>query len=185
MKPQPIMVIPEPEFEDLSPVMKTLTDRQRRFVVAWCHTGNRELAAKLAGYAGEIGETKLDVGAFKVWHNPKVQEAIREHSRTTLASFLPAASKALQDGLELGDVKDRAALAVKIFERSGLGFNQMMEHKVTHVDESREDMIKELIKIAKRRGQDPAELIGNAADFVEPIEAEFTEVENDQASDGL
>ena len=170
----PPMIMPEPEFDSLGPCMKVLTDKQRRFVIAWCHTGNRELSAKLAGYAGEIGETKLDVGAFRAWHHPQVQEAIREHSRNTLASFLPAASQAIQQGLELGEIKDRAALAVKIFERSGLGFNQMMEHKVTHVDESREDVIKELIKIAKRRGQDPTELIGNAAEF---IEGEYQEVD--------
>jgi hypothetical protein len=168
------MIMPEPNIEDLGPAMKVLTDRQRRFVIAWCHTGNRELSAKLAGYAGEIGEIKLDVGAYRAWHSPKVQEAIREHSRNTLASFLPAAAQAIQQGLELGEVKDRAALAVKIFERSGLGFNQMMEHKVTHVDESREDMIRELISIAKRRGLDPQELIGNAGKF---IEAEVTEVD--------
>lgn len=165
--------IPLPELEDLGPAMRALTDRQRRFVVAFFHTGRRELAAHIAGYAGDLGTNLLGVSAYSVWHQPKVQAAIKEFGESSiLGGLVPMAFSALEDALTRGDMKEKTKAAQIVMDRTG--FHAKSEQIVRTPDKSRIEQIKEIVRLCKEQGMDPRKLIGGAVDF---IDADFTEVD--------
>lgn len=163
------ITIPDPELADLGPAMRALTPKQRHFVLAYFHVGKRERAAFMAGYAGEEGSNKLGVSAYVVWHHPKVQAAIKEHASGALVGMLPGAIARLHQIMQDGGDKDGLKAIQLITDRTG--FHATTEMKVTHVDESREDTIREIVRMAREQGLDPRVLIGGAADF---IDADFT-----------
>jgi phage terminase small subunit len=158
--------IPMPETSDLGPAMRALNERQRKFVVAYFHTGSREKAAYIAGYAGELNSNLIGVSAYSVWHNPKVQTAIKEFGeQSVLAGLVPLAFAALESALQLGDNKDKITAAKIVMDRTG--FHAKSEVITSKGTQTREDQIKEIVRLAKLQGLDPRKLIGGAVDFID------------------
>jgi phage terminase small subunit len=146
--------------------MRAVNDRQRKFVIAYYHTGNREKAAEIAGYAGAPGTNLLAVSAFNVWHQPKVQAAIKEFGeQSVIAGLVPLAFAALEKALKLGDVKESTKAAQMVLDRTG--FHAKSEQIVTAPSKTREEQILEIIRICKVNGLDPRKLIGGAVDFID------------------
>ena len=168
------LLVPMPEPDDFGPAMRACTTKERAFVVAYFHTGKRELAAQIAGYAGEAGSNQLGVSAFQVWHRPRVQQAIQEFASTSiLMGLVPMATAVMQDVLERGDHKEKLKAAQMVFDRTG--FHALQEVKVTKIDGTdREAKVRKLIALAKKLGKNPRDLIGNLADVVD---ADFAAVE--------
>lgn len=158
--------IPLPDTSELGPAMRALNERQRRFVVAFYHTGSRERAAHIAGYAGDLGSNLLGVSAYSVWHQPKVQIAIKEFGESSvLGGLIPMAFAALEDALRSGDTKEKTKAALAVMDRTG--FHAKSEQIIRQPDKSRADQIKEIIRLCVERGMDPRKLIGGAVDFVD------------------
>lgn len=165
-----IVHLPMPEPDELGPCMRALNERQRKFVVLYFHTGSRERAALQAGYAGGTEDDRarnlLGVSAYSVWHQPKVQAAIKEFGeQCVLAGLVPMAFTALEEALKLGDVKEKTAAAKIVMDRTG--FHAKSETIVRQPDRSRVDQIKEIVRLCKLQGIDPRTLIGGAVDFVD------------------
>lgn len=168
--PTEIVHLPMPEHEDLGPAMRALNERQRKFVVLYFHTGSREKAASLAGYAGGFEDDKarnlLGVSAYGVWHQPKVQLAIKEFGeQCVLAGLVPMAFAALENALKMGDVKEQTKAAQIVMDRTG--FHAKSEQIIREPDRDRVAQIKEIVRLCKLQGLDPRQLIGGAVDFVE------------------
>jgi hypothetical protein len=173
--------IPLPDQSDLGPAMRALNERQRRFVVAYFHTGNRERAAHIAGYAGDLGSNMLGVSAYSVWHQPKVQTAIKEFGESSvLGGLLPMAFAALEDALKSGDHKEKTKAALAVMDRTG--FHAKSEQIIRTPDKSRIDQIKDIMRLAKEQGLDPRKLIGGAVDFVD---ADFEIVDKSEGKKAL
>jgi|GEM_PF-4987308 len=165
-----VIHVPMPEFEDLGPAMRTLNERQRKFVILYFHTGSRERAALQAGYAGGTEDEKarnlLGVSAYSVWHQPKVQAAIKEFGeQCVLAGLVPLAFTALEDALKRGDVKERTKAAQIVMDRTG--FHAKSETIVTPNARDRAEQIREIIRLCKLQGLDARQLIGGAVDFID------------------
>lgn len=158
---------------DLGPAMKALTDKQRRFVVAWFSMGSREKAAYAAGYAGEPESNLLGVSAYQVWHHPKVQAAIKEFAEASmLYGMIPGAMAAIENVLADPTHKDYVKTAQLVLDRTG--FHATMEHRVTHTHtDDRAGMVKRLQELAAKVGQDPRALLQKMTDVQD---ADFDEV---------
>lgn len=165
-----VVHVPMPEHDELGPCMRALNERQRKFVVLYFHTGSRERAALQAGYAGgtedAVKRNMLGVSAYGVWHQPKVQSAIKEFGeQCVLAGLVPMAFTALEEALRTGDIKERTKAAQIVMDRTG--FHAKSETIVRQPDRSRVEQIKEIVRLCKLQGIDPRNLIGGAVDFVE------------------
>ncbi len=165
-----VVHVPMPEHDDLGPAMRALNERQRKFVVLYFHTGSRERAALQAGYAGGTDDPKalnlLGVSAFSVWHQPKVQAAIKEFGeQCVLAGLVPLAFVALENALKMGDVKEQTKAAQIVMDRTG--FHAKSETIVRQPDKDRVAQIREIVRLCKLQGLDPRTLIGGAVDFVD------------------
>lgn len=165
-----VVHVPMPEHDELGPAMRVLNERQRKFVVLYFHTGSRERAALQAGYAGNMEDDRqrnlLGVSAYSVWHQPKVQAAIKEFGeQCVLAGLVPLAFTALEDALKRGDVKEKTKAAQIVMDRTG--FHAKSETIVRTPDRSRVEQIKEIVRLCKLQGLDPRQLIGGAVDFVD------------------
>lgn len=158
--------IPLPDQNDLGPAMRAINERQRRFVVAFYHTGNRERAAHIAGYAGDLGTNMLGVSAYSVWHQPKVQLAIKEFGESSvLGGLIPMAFAALEDALRSGDHKEKTKAALAVMDRTG--FHAKSEQIIRTPDRTRAEQIKEIMRLCAENGMDARKLIGGAVDFVD------------------
>lgn len=181
------LLISVPDVEDLGPAMRALSPRQRKFVIAYFHTGDRRASARMSGYS-DPNENALGVTAHRVFHNAKVQEAMREYGReTALGALIPTAFKAIEEALAQGDTKEKIKAAGMVLDRTG--FHATMEHKVVKVDETREQTIRSIMKLAKEQGLDPRTLIGGAVDFLPEdaklVDAEVVTVEPASSDEGL
>lgn len=163
------LTLPMPALSDLGPAMQALTTLQRRFVVAWFVSGQREKAAHMAGYAGEPGDNLLSVSAHQVWHNPRVQAAIIEYAKSSLKGLVPAALIALKSVIEDGGHKDRVKAVGMILNRVGL--HETTEQVVVHQQESREEQLMRITEKARALGLDPKIVLGGAASFMQKAEA--------------
>lgn len=168
--PTEVVHLPMPEHQELGPAMRALNERQRKFVVLYFHTGSREKAAASAGYAGGFEDEKarnlLGVSAYAVWHQPKVQLAIKEFGeQCVLAGLVPMAFAALENALKMGDVKEQTKAAQIVMDRTG--FHAKSEQIIREPDRDRVAQIKEIVRLCKLQGLDPRQLIGGAVDFVD------------------
>ena len=156
------------------PAMVALpTDRQRAFVIALLDTGgiNHTKAAQLAGYEG--GTDSLRVTAHRVFHDERVQAAIREEANRRLhaASGL-AVCVLVEIASSSPQPKDRIKAAQAILNRTGM--HEKTEHKVTTTDISKtdEELVKRAKELAKQFGMDESQLLGDMG----IVDAEYTEV---------
>lgn len=160
------IAIPVPEIEELGPAMRALNERQRRFVIAFFVTGRREKAAHIAGYAGEPDSNLIGVSAYSVWHQPKVQAAIKEFGeQSIMAGLVPMATAVLEDAMKKGDIKEQTKAALAIMDRTG--FHAKSEQIIRQPDRTRLEEIREIVRLCHAQGLDPRKLIGGALDFVD------------------
>jgi phage terminase small subunit len=153
--------------------MKALTEKQRRFVVAWFVTGQREKAAHMAGYAGDEGTNLLEVSAHQVWHNARVQAAIIEYAKSALKGMVPIALHGLKTIMEDGGHKDRLKAISMTLNRTGLHETTEVQH--VHTNETREEQLMRITEKARSLGLDPDKLLGGGRAFVtQPVPAGMT-----------
>lgn len=168
----------DPEVETLGPAMLSLTEQQRRFVVAYTMAGHQgaTAAARAAGYSDN--EDAAKVRAFHLLRNPKVADALKEWTATAVAgrgAFIGLqALEAIAQDAEHRDQFKAAATLLAI-----AGFAAKTEHQVTVTDErSDRDVIGSILGLANQLGIDARPLLGRAgADVidVEAVEAESGE----------
>lgn len=166
-----------PSEADLGPAMQKLTEKQRRFVMAWIQLGgkNQTRAAMSAGYNFDPNNTNsIEVIASNLAHNPRVQEAMLELARAGIQG--KGAVVAMETLLEIAsnpaaEKKDRIAASNSILSRAGIG--EKTEHKVavTHEDITDRQALKKLEDFSKKFGLDPVKVIDSVT-----IEADFEEV---------
>lgn len=176
-------IITVPSDYDCGPAMKKLNDRQRGFVTAMLDFGGRNntRAARAAGYDG-VDEV-LRVTAYRLAHDPKIQEAIKEEGEKRLNAGTIMAVNILFDILDdaTTETKDRLKAVEMVLNRTGLHTKTEQKVTVTHKDETSKEMIAEIKLLSERLGIDPQKLLGNNA----VIEAEFVEIDENSLDDIL
>jgi phage terminase small subunit len=167
----------------MGPAMRALNERQRKFVIAFFHTGKRGPAAAMAGYA----TLNINQAAYQVWHDQKVQAALREFAHgSQIGTLIPEAFKVLEQALSGNASKEQLKAAGMVMDRTG--FHALAEVKVTHEVQSREELIRQVNRDATALGLNAKELLGGATDFVTDVEyKEVTgqEPESELAGTGL
>lgn len=168
----------------MGPAMQKLTEKQRRFVMAWIQLGgkNQTRAAMSAGYNFDPNKTNsIEVIASTLAHNPKIQEAMLELARAGIQG--KGSVIAMETLLEIAsnpaaEKKDRIAASNSILSRAGI--SEKTEHKVavTHQDITSDQAIKKLEDFSKKYGLDPAKVIESVT-----IDAEFEEVKDEEPGD--
>ena len=157
---------------ELGPAMRRLNEKQQNFVYAMIEFGglNNSKAAQAAGYEG--GPDSLKVTGYRLAHDSKIQEAMREMGPRMLNAGLFIAARFVLETIDNPqiDTKDRLKAAEMVMNRTGM--HATSEHKVavTHKDETSDEMIKRIEALSKNLGIDSKKLLGNI------IEAEFEEV---------
>lgn len=160
-------------------------DRWRAFVVALLDVdatrGRYTEAARRAGF--DQNPAALQVTAFRMAHDTRVQEAVQEEARKRLNSNLPLALKAAEDILLDTNHKDRALMVKTVFDRTGL--HGITETKHTHEfigDDAA--LLQRAVILAERLGIPIAQLIGRSAALKltgpQVQEAEFVEVKKEE-----
>lgn len=151
--------------------MRALTGMQRRFVLAYFHLGKREPALTAAGCASPPGSEALGATAYRIWHSPRVQAAIKEFADGQLVAGIPEAVGAIIEGVNGIGSKDAVAAAKVLLDRT---MPVVQQHEVIHVREDHTSLLKEVLSLAKMLGKDPKELLGGGMAF---IDADYKEVE--------
>lgn len=178
----PVAVV-VPDEACLGPAMLKLTERQQKFVMAMIELGGvgHARAAISAGYSYNPDKpNKIEVQAYCLAHDEKIQDAIKEVGIRMLNA---GAILAVKTVLEIADnpqaeMKDRLKAAEMIMNRTGL--HALTEHKATvvHKTEKTADMVRFVETMAGKLGLDPVKLIGNCV-----IEGDFEEMPEDDLSD--
>lgn len=163
----------------MGPAMQKLTEKQRRFVIAWIQLGgkNQTRAAMSAGYNFDPKNTiSIENVASQLAHNPRIQEAMLELARQGVQG--KGAVIGMETLIEIAsnpaaEKKDRIAASNSLLSRAGI--SEKTEHRVavTHQDITSDEAIKKLADLSKKFGLDPAKVIGSVV-----IDADFEEVKN-------
>lgn len=148
----PGIKIEAPDPELLGPAMSALTEKQRKWVVAYAMCGDATVAAREAGYSDEGNGCKV-IG-FNLARNPKVIDALSEWSRGALngrGAFV--AVQALIEIAQDPEHTDRFKAADSLADR--VGFARQTSHQVTveHIDQRSDD---ELLRIVNQAFARPA-----------------------------
>lgn len=168
---------------DYGPAMLACSERQRRYVeIMVAHPeAAQAAAARRAGYGlPDTNHNTMKQIGFKVAHNPKVIEAIREvaSQRLNTSTLLAASVLAKIAASPTAQDKDKIKAALGLLDRTGFGAQQNIN--VTKTVTRKIDVSAAADKIAEFRRKFPeqfAKLIGGetvAAPAV--IDGEFTEV---------
>lgn len=175
---------------DIGPAMKALpNDRWRRFVLAMFELGDLGYykAAIEAGVTGTPGAVK--VTAYRMAHDPRVQEAFHEEASRRLGAGKIVATHNLLKIASNPMHKDQLRAITAILDRTGL--HATTEHKVqvNNKSETDEAMIARIKELADKMGLDQTKLLGHNPPAIAPpkpeearkaeavVEGEFTEVE--------
>lgn len=167
---------PGEEDGKLGPKMSALTEKQREFVRYLVERGDRDHThcAKLAGYSANSANS-LRVTAHHLFHDERIQEAIREESQRRLVGMLPLATRIVGDILASEDAKDenRLKAAGMVMDRGGM--HQVQEQK--HSLEFDVEQVKLLAALARTMNIPVEKLLGKRLAALAPpaIEAEFEE----------
>lgn len=156
------------------PAMRKLNDRQRAFVVAMLDFGGLDntKAAEAAGYsAGD--RNSLRRVAYRLAHDPDIQEAIKEEGQNRLnSSGIMAVNTLLEIANDAGtEKKDKLKAIEMIMNRIGMSAKTEHNVNVTRKDLTSDEMIKRIGMLAGKLGVDPQKLLGGP-----PVDAEFTEI---------
>ena len=193
------MTVVLPDEGTFGPAMLALpSDRQRAFVLALLEQGGRggfQRAYIQAGYSGEGGVVR--VSAWKLAHDDRIQEAIREEAQKRLGGAGILATSVLVEMLNDDATKKplRAKIAGMILNRVGL--HEKTEHKVSVKKEMTEaDKLAAIEKLAGILGVDAKTLLGEQYSLQadkqiskpahDMVDAEFTVVEEvEPTSEGI
>ena len=145
--------------EQFGPAMAALTEKQRLFVLAMAADplGNATKWAKAAGYA-DIDANPRVKGHLNL-HNPKVEAAILEVSRSMLATVGPALATAGMIRLARNPKHPAHARAVEMLANR-VGLHEVQEIHVKRSDETAEAKVARIRQMAEMLGIDPAQLLG-------------------------
>ena len=167
-------VIPHPDSRDeakLGPAMRKLTIRMRNFVWAMLSpTGNGDLnhmeAARIAGYSGD--NNVLKVTGYWLYHDDRIQAAMREEGHARLGAAVPVATAMLVQ-IATTSIKEGSRLKAiqMILNRAGLPEISKHEVSVKH-EMSEEEKIERAIRLAKDLGLDPRALLGKVGVTLPP-----------------
>lgn len=170
------------EIAGLGPAMLALNERQRlliKTVVDYPEMTHGD-AAKYAGYGGEKAAANPDIlrqCAFQALSSEKMIAALQEEVSRRYRSR--GAIVGLNVMLEIAADpahKDRLRAADMLASRAG--FHSVQEHRVTHTDQTGEEMVEKIRRLAVVLGVDPARLLGGnvsretSVDTVKVIEHE-------------
>lgn len=166
----------------LGPAMLALNERRREFVMALLEQGdmNYAKAYMAAGYTTEYSSAKS--AASRLAHDPAVQAAIAEESRSRLQAGLLGSVSALvqiaEGGLSASN-KDRLTAIRMIMDRGGLPVETISTQRhVVELDDKA--LIAKVKGLALELGLDATRLLGSAG----VVDAEFTQVVKD-TTEGL
>jgi phage terminase small subunit len=154
--------------------LQALTPLQRKFVDAYVELGGRKgaEAARLAGYGGDRNTLKAQ--AWKLLHEPKVLDAIREEADVKLRCGAVLGASVLSEIADDPTHKDRFKAAQALLDRAGL-LVKHEQHIVVEHTASDQEKIARIVTMAKGLGLDPAVLLGQAG--IQYVDAEFAAVE--------
>jgi phage terminase small subunit len=169
--------LPLPDDAALGPAMKELTEHQQNFVIAMTEMGVSEptAAARLAGYGGTDQSTKT--AAKRLMRNPAVLAGLREEADKFLRGSVVIAARALQEIALDRNHRDRLKAADMLLNRADLIVKTTHEVIVTD-KRTPDDVVAQIIEIARRTGQDPKALLGYDPKLP-VVEAEFVEVSSE------
>ena len=173
--------------------MRACTERQRLFVLNLLEYGddNFTRAAQAAGYSDPGAHSNtIHSTAYRLAHDPRVQEAYQEESKKRLNSGLILATSSLVQHVKSADAKVSLKAIEMILNRGGL--HAQSEHKVTVAHTlTDEEIVANTIMMARAMGIDPALMLGQAGykmpaiedhsgqAMPEVVDAEFEEIKND------
>lgn len=183
------------------PAMEALpSDRMRAFVIALLNQGgrNHQRAYITAGYSGVPGSAVIQQSAWKLAHDERIQEAMREEGQRRMGGAGILAVSTLVDILQDDGPNVKPALKAKvagmILNRTGM--HETTEHKVSVKKEMSEaDKLAAIEKLAGMLGVDPRTLLGEqynpqpekqiSKSGSAVVDAEFTVMDDIATSEGL
>lgn len=146
------MLVPDPELDDLGPLMQACTPLERRFVVALCEDGGQDHTRALArAGSGCTTRESLRVSAMQMWRRPRVQEAMKEECWKRMNGFgLLAVSNVIDLARSARDEKVKLKACLEVMNRTGMIAIQKME--VRHVDVSKTDdeLVRRMAELVRR-----------------------------------
>jgi phage terminase small subunit len=164
-----------PEDAKLSPKMKGLSEKAKRFVIALVELGGRDMnrAAMMAGYEGS--PASMNVTASRLAADPRVQAALLEEAKALMASSALSATATMIQIMEnpIGSARDRLSAAKMVLAFAGMEQAAQVSKVEVSITEDRAEQIAQVKAMAAELGLDPRKLLGKAG---VTIDAEFTEV---------
>lgn len=168
------------DLDNLGPAMRSLNEKQRRFVVAHLELGcrNQTQAAILAGYTSESSMKSVTVQGSRLARDPRVVAAMREETERRLKSNAAVAASALVEIASDPMAKDRFKAADALLKHSGFIVPTRAE-VVVKDQRTQDDLIREATEVARSMGVDPKVFLRNYGIVIEDKPAP------DKAHEGL
>ena len=168
--------------------MRAIEAKQRAFVVAYCARDdeNGTGAARAAGYGSgsptvEQANGAAKTAAWRLLHDPKIQEAIKELAQDKFRIGTFKATAVMLEIMNDPTHKDRFRAAERILAQNGMGVAVEVNHNhKVNLDEK--GMIEKIARLAKDQGLDPRKLLGTVG--VDYVDAEFEVVSDPNALTG-
>lgn len=177
-------IAPVEDASEFGPAMAKLLPQQRAWVMAFLATGhsqNATAAAKAAGYGANSATPErhlqtCQVTGYRLRHDPKIQEAIKELSKSKFKIAAHLATSELVLLLDNPDPKVKLKAIDMVLARTGLGAAQEVNvnHNHSYADMDDKAMIRRIAQLAQDQGMDPIKLLGSRG---VTIDAEFEVVE--------
>ncbi len=133
----------------LGPSWDSCTVKERRFVLEWCKHSSRQAVIN-AGYSSK-NKNCIDVSQSRLLSRKRIQEAILEVTRATMAALGPALVQGLMQ-LAMGaeDQKTRLHAIGMAMDRFGLPKVTKIESTVEDVTATKEALEREFRELIKR-----------------------------------
>jgi phage terminase small subunit len=154
--------------------MAALGPRKRAFVAAMFMPGvnNATEAARAAGY--QATGHAMSVEGHRLIHDPKIQAAMFEYSRSRLQARSPVLFRALE---EMADAPGAKRLDAVKLSLALIGHNPVVEvHQRHEVVISYDEKLAELARLARLAGEDPERAVAGLAPPATVTDAEYEEV---------
>jgi len=163
---------------DMGPKMTALTEKQQAFVVAVANLGTMDFTrcAAAAGYS-TVSQTSLQVQAWRLAHDPRIQEAMFEFAQRRMQAGSLVALDVMLNIATNPQHKDQFKAAQTVLDRTGL--HAKSEHKVTVEDVSKTDeaMVARFLHLAKQNKMPIEQIRATLEGTGVVIDADFTVVE--------
>lgn len=136
------------------PAFSQLTERQQRFIIALLQygagKGKRSMCARAAGYEGD--DATIAVTAHRLFHDKKVQAALRQVASTELISTSLMAIETIRSLAENStDEKVKLKAAIELADRTGFAVEQVINVKHEDVNKSAADTLEQMVIICLRK----------------------------------